>query len=85
MLETIAKIDTATDEAAKSHPKNSAAEPQPEIATRENAISTFSLNVSDVSFKLAAASLEFVEKNDGSKLDAVDELIPKDVKGTPQP
>jgi hypothetical protein len=32
--------------------------PQPEIQTRENAFSTFSLNVSDVAFKLAAASLE---------------------------
>ncbi|HEY6168614.1 MAG TPA: von Willebrand factor type A domain-containing protein, partial [Verrucomicrobiae bacterium] len=32
--------------------------PQPEILTRENSFSTFSLNVSDVSFKLAAASLE---------------------------
>jgi Mg-chelatase subunit ChlD len=32
--------------------------PQPEVLTRENAFSTFSLNVSDVSFKLAAASLE---------------------------
>ncbi|HTL55213.1 MAG TPA: von Willebrand factor type A domain-containing protein [Candidatus Limnocylindrales bacterium] len=32
--------------------------PQPEIQARENAFSTFSLNVSDVSFKLAAASLE---------------------------
>jgi Mg-chelatase subunit ChlD len=32
--------------------------PQPEIAVAENAYSTFSLNVSDVSFKLAAASLE---------------------------
>ena len=32
--------------------------PQPEILTRENNFSTFSLNVSDVSFKLAAASLE---------------------------
>ncbi len=32
--------------------------PQPEINTRENRFSTFSLNVSDVSFKLAAASLE---------------------------
>ncbi len=32
--------------------------PQPEILTRENAFSIFSLNVSDVSFKLAAASLE---------------------------
>jgi Mg-chelatase subunit ChlD len=32
--------------------------PQPEIATSANAFSTFSLNVTDVSFKLAAASLE---------------------------
>ena len=32
--------------------------PQPEIQTRDNAFSTFSLNVSDVSFKLAAASLQ---------------------------
>ena len=32
--------------------------PQPEILTRENAFSTFSLNVSDVSFKLAEASLQ---------------------------
>lgn len=35
-----------------------APEPQPEVATAENAFSTFSLNVSDVSFKLAAASLQ---------------------------
>ena len=35
-----------------------AAAPQPEFATAENAFSTFSLNVTDVSFKLAAASLE---------------------------
>ncbi len=33
-------------------------EPQPEISARDNAFSTFSLNVSDVSFKLAAASLD---------------------------
>jgi Mg-chelatase subunit ChlD len=32
--------------------------PQPEIVAAENRFSTFSLNVSDVSFKLAAASLE---------------------------
>ena len=32
--------------------------PQPEILTRTNAFSTFSLNVSDVSFKLAEASLQ---------------------------
>jgi len=32
--------------------------PEPEVTTAENAFSTFSLNISDVSFKLAAASLE---------------------------
>ncbi|MHB1308366.1 MAG: YfbK domain-containing protein [Limisphaerales bacterium] len=31
--------------------------PQPEVATGENAVSTFSLNVADVSYQLAAASL----------------------------
>ena len=33
-------------------------EPQPEVLTAEQRVSTFSLNVSDVSFKLAAASLD---------------------------
>ena len=33
-------------------------EAQPEVQTRENAFSTFSMNIADVSFKLAAASLE---------------------------
>jgi secreted protein with Ig-like and vWFA domain len=32
--------------------------PQPEVASEENPVSTFSLNVSDVSFKLAGASLD---------------------------
>src|SRR5207244_2056109 len=52
------KVRSEADEAAKNRPKIPAAEPQPEIQTRENAYSTFSLNVTDVSFKLAAASLE---------------------------
>lgn len=39
-------------------PKNPAPIPQPEVSTTENAFSTFSLNVSDVSFKLAAATLD---------------------------
>jgi hypothetical protein len=38
-------------------PQANAPIPQPEIQTRDNAFSTFSLNVSDVSFKLASASL----------------------------
>jgi Mg-chelatase subunit ChlD len=42
--------------------------PQPEIATAQNAFSTFSLNVSDVAFKLAAASLEQGHLPDPSSL-----------------
>jgi Mg-chelatase subunit ChlD len=41
-----------------ARPAAPAPEPQPEIQTADNAFSTFSLNVSDVSFKLAAASLQ---------------------------
>ncbi len=40
------------------HPAIPAPIPQAEVQTRDNAFSTFSLNVSDVSFKLAAASLQ---------------------------
>jgi Mg-chelatase subunit ChlD len=42
----------------RPRPSTNAPLPQPEIQTCDNAFSTFSLNVSDVSFKLAAASLE---------------------------
>ena len=45
-------------DATPSKPAAPAAIPQPEVQTTENGFSTFSLNVSDVSFKLAAASLE---------------------------
>ena len=53
----------AKQEAKKVAPKpkpapKPKAKPNPEIQTEDNAFSTFSLNVSDVSFKLAAASLE---------------------------
>jgi Mg-chelatase subunit ChlD len=41
-----------------SKPAAPAPIPQPEVQSSENAFSTFSLNVSDVSFKLAGASLE---------------------------
>jgi Mg-chelatase subunit ChlD len=43
---------------ARARPSAPAPTPQPEVLARDNAFSTFSLNVSDVSFKLAAASLE---------------------------
>jgi len=51
--------ETSTEE--DRAPVNKALEvpvPQPEVFTKDNVFSTFSLNVSDVSFKLAAASLE---------------------------
>jgi Mg-chelatase subunit ChlD/uncharacterized protein involved in exopolysaccharide biosynthesis len=44
--------------AVSRKPDPNASIPQPEVETRDNAFSTFSLNVSDVSFKLASASLE---------------------------
>jgi Mg-chelatase subunit ChlD len=60
-----AKVDQSAKESkpeqadlAIRKPAPNAPVPQPEILTRENNFSTFSLNVSDVSFKLAAASLE---------------------------
>jgi Mg-chelatase subunit ChlD len=40
------------------HPALPVPVPQPEVLTRNNAFTTFSLNISDVAFKLAAASLE---------------------------
>jgi len=43
-------------------------EPRPEVQTAENPFSTFSLNVSDVSFKLAQASLENGQVPEGSQL-----------------
>ncbi|MDB6039727.1 MAG: von Willebrand factor, partial [Verrucomicrobiales bacterium] len=43
---------------AQSRPASPPAIPQPEVESVSNPISTFSLNVADVSFKLAAASLE---------------------------
>lgn len=53
-LQTVEK----TADAPLAKPASPPPIPQPEFETRNNAFSTFSLNVSDVSFKLAAASLE---------------------------
>ena len=65
MLETVEKLDVETSLTTKanvnkplSKPAVPPPVPQPEVQTRDNAFSTFSLNVSDVSFKLAAASLQ---------------------------
>jgi Mg-chelatase subunit ChlD len=51
-------------------PATNAPVPQPEIQTVENAFSTFSLNVSDVAFKLAAASLEKGQMPDAASVRA---------------
>ncbi len=48
----------AEPDAAIRRPATNAPIPQPEVQTADNAWSTFSLNVSDVAFKLTAASLE---------------------------
>ncbi len=62
--EKLAKLKNEAKQVAKDEPapqRPPAAPPgipQPEVRTALNAFSTFSLNVSDVSFKLAAASLE---------------------------
>ena len=51
-------VTGTTETGAKASAAAPAPVPQPEVETSDNAFSTFSLNVSDVSFKLAAASLE---------------------------
>jgi Mg-chelatase subunit ChlD len=62
--EKLAKLNANVKQVAKDEPvpqrppSAPAGIPQPEISTAQNAFSTFSLNVSDVSFKLTAASLE---------------------------
>jgi Mg-chelatase subunit ChlD len=54
--------------AVKPKPATNPLIPQPEIPTADNAFSTFSLNVSDVAFKLAAASLEKGELPDAGSM-----------------
>jgi Mg-chelatase subunit ChlD len=52
------EVNATKDDAGIPKPASAAGIPQPEVLAAENPFSTFSLNVSDVSFKLAAASLE---------------------------
>ncbi len=56
--QTVASTGGRLLDGPPAKPSAPAPTPQPEVLARENAFSTFSLNVSDVSFKLAAASLE---------------------------
>lgn len=70
-------------------PATNAPIPQPEIPTSENNFSTFSLNVSDVSFKLAAASLEKGQMPDAASIrseefiNAFDYRDPEPAAGAP--
>ena len=52
------KLKELSEEVTPPKPAAPAPVPQSEVLTSENAFSTFSLNVSDVAFKLAGASLE---------------------------
>jgi uncharacterized protein YegL len=58
VLSDVSKGRGEPDVAKKLPAAAAALVPQPEVQTAGNPFSTFSLNVSDVSFKLAAASLE---------------------------
>jgi secreted protein with Ig-like and vWFA domain len=70
-------------------PRASAPVPQPEIQTSDNAFSTFSLNVSDVSFKLAMASLQKGQMPDPASIrseefiNAFDYHDPEPLQGQP--
>lgn len=58
-VEAMAKKRVAESDPAAAPPQDKAAPvPQPEVETAQDAYSTFSLNVTDVSFKLAGASLD---------------------------
>jgi Mg-chelatase subunit ChlD len=56
--------------AMPAKPKAPSPVPQPEVLVGENAFSTFSLNVSDVSFRLATESLEQGQMPDASSIRA---------------
>ncbi|HZM04569.1 MAG TPA: von Willebrand factor type A domain-containing protein [Candidatus Saccharimonadales bacterium] len=63
--------------------------PQPEVLTRDNSFSTFSLNVGDVAFRLAAASLQNGVMPDGASMrseefiNAFDYRDPEPAPGAP--
>jgi Mg-chelatase subunit ChlD len=82
-------VALAPEEKVVSRPQAPPPEPQPEVATASNPFSTFSLNVTDVSFKLAAASLEQGALPDASRirseefLNAFNYRDPEPVRGAP--
>jgi Mg-chelatase subunit ChlD len=85
----ISDTDAGTDPTPIRKPSTNAPIPQPEIPTSENNFSTFSLNVSDVSFKLAAASLEKGQMPDAASIrseefiNAFDYRDPEPAAGAP--
>src|SRR5262249_33445849 len=79
----------ATNDVAPPKPAVPPPAPQPEILTSQNAFSTFSLNVSDVSFKLASAALDKNQMPDPASIrseefiNAFDYRDPEAAPGTP--
>jgi Mg-chelatase subunit ChlD len=79
----------AADTPLPAKPAAPAAIPQPEVATSATPFSTFSLNVSDVAFKLASASLEQGKMPDPATvrseefINAFDYHDPEPVRGAP--
>jgi autotransporter-associated beta strand protein len=83
------KVEKLREEPPAPKPAPNPLVPQPEILTGVNAFSTFSLNVSDVAFKLAGASLEHGTMPDVSTLrseefiNAFDYRDPEPAAGAP--
>jgi len=84
-----APVKVEVDTPLSRKPAANAPIPQSEIQTSENNFSTFSLNVSDVSFKLAAASLEQGQMPDAASvrseefISAFDYRDPEPAAGAP--
>jgi Mg-chelatase subunit ChlD len=89
LLESQQRYLSDQRKAMSKTPAASAPVPQPEVFTADNAFSTFSLNVSDVSFQLAAASLAQGRMPDAATvraeefLNAIDLRDPEPPPGAP--
>jgi secreted protein with Ig-like and vWFA domain len=83
------EADKKADEPKARPQAANAAIPQPEVLTGDNAFSTFSMNVSDVSFKLAMASLQKGQMPDPASIrseefiNAFDYHDPEPLQGEP--
>jgi type II secretory pathway component GspD/PulD (secretin)/Mg-chelatase subunit ChlD/type II secretory pathway pseudopilin PulG len=65
---TLTIVDKSQSKSSGIPKKSPPPVPQPEFLTRENAFSTFSMNVSDVSFKLTQASLQKGQMPDAASI-----------------